>query len=64
MLPLTFTHNSGLDQERADARGRTNARNRSLSAFINEVEAQTGKRVDPADAAVLITIATAFGGEA
>jgi len=46
--------------ERSDARGRTNARDNSLSAFINEVAAQTGKRVDPDDAAVLITIATAL----
>ena len=32
---------------------------KSLSAFVNEVEAQTGKRVDADRAAVLILIATA-----
>ncbi len=33
---------------------------RSLSAFINEVQAQTGLTVDAGDAAVLIAIATAL----
>ena len=32
----------------------------SLSAFINEVEGQTGKRVDPNDAVGLIVIAAAL----
>ena len=46
--------------ERADARGQTNARDRALAAFINEVEAQTGLTVDAEEAAVLIAMATAL----
>ena len=45
---------------RADARGQTKARDGSLSAFVNEAEAQTGKRLDADGAAVLILIATAL----
>ena len=39
--------------QRSDARGRTRARDGSLNAFINEVEAQSGKKV-PADKAPLL----------
>ena len=46
--------------ERAQARGQTKARDGSLSAFVNEAEAQTGKRLDVDGAAVLILIATAL----
>jgi len=45
---------------RADARGNTNARDGSLSAFIAQVEAQTGLTVDADEAAILIAIATAL----
>lgn len=45
----------------AAARARNdNAHDGALGAFINEVEAQSGQKIDPADALVLITIANAL----
>lgn len=48
--------------ERAEARGQTNAQNGSLGAFINEVTAQTGKKIDASDAAILLAMANALMG--
>ena len=41
----------------SEARGNSNAQNGQLAAFINEVEAQTGKSITPANAALLISAA-------
>jgi len=45
---------------RANDRGQTNARDGSLNAFINEVGAQSGKKVPAAMAAVLVALAQAL----
>ena len=53
---VTFTANGG-DVEQVNAAAKaTNASARagSLNAFVNEVNAQTGKKITPAQAAVLL----------
>jgi len=44
----------------ADRARNDKARRGPLGAFINEVEAQAGKKIDPADAAVLVAMAQAL----
>lgn len=46
--------------EAAAERGNTNAKRGALGAYVNEVQAQTGKAISSADAAVLIRLAGAL----
>jgi|GEM_PF-6700827 len=47
----------------SDARGNTNARDGQLGAFINQVKAQMGKKIDAAHAEALIALAEGFSAE-
>jgi DMSO/TMAO reductase YedYZ molybdopterin-dependent catalytic subunit len=47
----------------ADARGSLNAKEGMMKAFINEIEAQTGKCIGSSDAAMLISLANQLVGQ-
>ena len=46
--------------QKAEAKGNINAKAGTIGAFINEVEAQTGKAIAPEQAAILISLAKAL----
>ncbi|MEX2610548.1 MAG: hypothetical protein WEA24_11420 [Gemmatimonadota bacterium] len=70
-LVRTFVSHNGLANslcaklsaaQRAADRGQDATHDNVMAAFINEVEAQTGKKIDPGHAAILIALATALIG--